>query len=241
MKKRIVRVLLAVLVILALIAGGGFCYLYWNGLSGLRNDPQPQAGQIRVACVGDSTTYGHGIRNWPRNHYPKRLQTLLGKGYHVGNFGASGYAVQSTADRPYTEQKKYQQSLSYEGDFVVFMMGANDSKPENWQNPAAFKQELEARLDSYSGSHLILCTPTAAFFMDGQTEGMTNHHIQPLVVAEIAQIVREVSAERGYPLVDIYTLTASHPEWFAKDGVHPSGEGAHAIAQAVYTGLAGLT
>lgn len=235
MKKKILRVLLTILVILVLITGGGFCYLYMNGLSGLRNDSQPEAGQIRVACVGDSTTYGHGIHNWPRNHYPKRLQALLGEGYHVGNFGASGYAVQSTADRPYTSQKKYQQSLSYKGDFVVFMMGANDSKPENWQDATAFKKELEARLDSYGGSRLILCTPTAAFFLDGQTEGMTNHHIQPMVVAEIAQVVREVSAERDCPLVDIYALTSSHPEWFAKDGVHPSGEGAQAIAQAVYT------
>ena len=54
--------------------------------------------------------------------------------------------------------------------------------------------------------------------------------IQPLIVDEIAQITRESAAERGYTLVDIHALTAQHPEWFAKDGVHPNNEGAATIA-----------
>ena len=63
--------------------------------------------------------------------------------------------------------------------------------------------------------------------------------IQPLIVDEIAQITREIAAERGYTLVDIHALTAQHPEWFAKDGVHPNNEGAAAIAQEIYSTLIG--
>ena len=48
---------------------------------------------------------------------------------------------------------------------------------------------------------------------------------------EIAEVIRTVATERGYTLVDIHALTAEHPEWFAKDGVHPSNEGAAAIAR----------
>lgn len=67
------------------------------------------------------------------------------------------------------------------------------------------------------------------------TEGVTNHDIQPLIVDEIAEITRGVAAERGYTLIDIHALTAQHPEWFEKNGVHPSNEGATAIAREVYT------
>lgn len=62
---------------------------------------------------------------------------------------------------------------------------------------------------------------------------MTEYDIQPLIVDEIAEIIRTVATERGYTLIDIHALTAKHPEWFTKDGVHPSNEGAAAIAQAV--------
>lgn len=114
------------------------------------------------------------------------------------------------------------------------MMGSNDAKPENWISTEAFREDLLTILDSYGDAEIILCTPATAFFLDGQTEGITSHDIQPLVVEQIAQVVREVATEREYTLLDIHALTAQHPEWFAVDGVHPSNEGAAAIAQAVY-------
>lgn len=47
-------------------------------------------------------------------------------------------------------------------------------------------------------------------------------------------ILRQIAQERGYPLIDINALTSQNPQWFSKDGVHPSKEGAAAIAEAVY-------
>ena len=93
--------------------------------------------------------------------------------------------------------------------------------------------------DSYGDAEIILCTLPSAFFLEGQTEGATNHDIQPLIVNEIADITREVAAERGYTLIDIHAMTAQHPEWFEKDGVHPSNEGAAAMAQEVSDVLTG--
>ena len=161
------------------------------------------------------------------------LQGLLGETYHVNSYGVSGRAVQPDSDQPYTALPHYQESLAYDADIVVFMMGTNDSKPENWHGADAFKEDLLALLDSYGDAEIILCTPAASFFVDGQTEGLARHDIQPAVVEEIAQIVRDVAAEQGYMLIDIYELTAQHPEWFAKDGIHPNNDGTVAIAQAV--------
>ena len=231
--KKVPRIILIIAVVLCLLLCGGFAYLYFNGLSGVSDITEAKEGQIKVACVGDSITYGHGITNWPKNNYPTLLQNLLGETYHVNSYGVSGRAVQPDADQPYTALPHYQESLAYDADIVVFMMGTNDSKPENWQGADAFEEDLLALLDSYGDAEIILCTPAASFFVDGQTEGLARHDIQPAVVEEIAQIVRDVAAERGYTLIDIHALTLEHPEWFAKDGIHPSNDGAAAIAHTV--------
>lgn len=233
--KKVLKVLLIILLIIILIVAGGFAYLYFNGMSGMSNTSEPKEGQIKIACAGDSTTYGHGISGWPKNNYPTVLQNLLGENYHVNNYGVSSFAVQESADRSYRTLPHYQESLAYDADYVVFMMGSNDSKPENWKGADVFKADLLSLLDTYGDSEIILCTLPSAFFLEGQTEGVTNHDIQPLIVDEIAEITRGVAAERGYTLIDIHALTAQHPEWFEKDGVHPSNEGAAAIAQKVYT------
>ena len=235
--KKVLKILLIVVLILALAAAGGFAYLYFNGISGMSNTSEAKDGQIRVACVGDSTTYGHGIKNWPRNNYPAVLQNLLGEEYHVNNYGVSSFAVQEDADRSYRSLTHYRESLAYDADYVVFMIGSNDSKPVNWKGADAFKEDLLSLLDTYGDSEIILCTLPSAFFLEGQTEGITNHNIQPLIVNEIAEITREIAAERGYTLIDIHAFTAEHPEWFSKDGVHPSNEGAAAMAQEVYSVL----
>lgn len=235
--KKVMRILLIAVLVLILASVGGFAYLYLNGMSGMGSTSNASEGQIKVACVGDSTTYGHGIPNWPKNNYPAVLQALLGENYHVNNYGVSSFAVQEDADRSYRTLPHFEESLAYDADYVVFMMGSNDSKPVNWKGSDAFHNDLLTLLDSYGDAQILLCTIPSAFFLDGQIEGVTNHNIQPLIVTEIAQITRQVASERGYPLVDIYALTAQHPEWFEKDGVHPSKEGAAAIAQAVYSAL----
>lgn len=238
-RKKVLIAVLIVVLVLALIVGGGFGYLYSNGMSGVSNTTEANEGQIKIACVGDSVTYGHGITGWPKNSYPSVLQDLLGEKYHVNNYGVSSFAVQESADRSYRTLEHYRESLAYDADYVVFMMGSNDSKPENWKSAEAYKADLLSLLDSYDDAEIILCTVPSAFFLEGQTEGVTEHDIQPLVVDEIAEVIREVAAERDYTLIDIHALTAAHPEWFAKDGVHPSNEGAAAIAQEVYAALTG--
>lgn len=237
--KKAFKIILIILLVLVLIIAAGFAYLYFNGLSGMSQTTEAEDGQIKVACVGDSITYGHGIKNWPKNNYPKQLQGLLGDSYHVNSYGVSGRAVHPDSDQPYTVLQHYQDSMAYDADVVVFMMGSNDSKPENWFGEEEYKAELLKLLDSYGDAEIILCTPATAFFLDGQTNGLANYDIQPWVVDQIAQIVRDVAAERGYTLLDIHELTADHPEWFEADGIHPDNDGAAAIAEAVCEAIKG--
>ena len=240
-KKKVRRILLILLIAFLIYSVSTFAYLYFNGMTMMHQVSDPKPGQIKVACVGDSITFGHGIKNWPQNNYPKLLSDKLGEEYHVQSFGVSGRAVQNDSDQPYTGLKFYGQSLEYNADIIVFMMGTNDSKPENWHDEEKFKEELISLLDSYlegeNPPEMILCTPAASFFVNGETSGVTSHDIQPEVMPIIADVIREVSQEQGYTLIDIYALTLENPEWFAKDGVHPNNDGAAAIADAVYSAI----
>jgi len=80
--------------------------------------------KIKVACVGDSITYGYG--------YPEELQRLLGTAYDVRNFGYSGRTAMRTGDYPYFKEEIYKESLTFSPNIVVIMFGTNDSKVQNW-------------------------------------------------------------------------------------------------------------
>jgi hypothetical protein len=43
-----------------------------------------EAQKIKVACVGNSVTFGYGLANPAEEAYPAQLQKLLGEGYEVG-------------------------------------------------------------------------------------------------------------------------------------------------------------
>ena len=57
--------------------------------------------------------------------------------------------------------------------------------------------------------------------------------IQPAVADQIVKALQSAYATENVELIDIHSLTTAHPEWFSKDGVHPSTEGAKAIAEEV--------
>ena len=112
-----------------------------NGLSGIRINPKYKDGQVKVALVGDSVTYGHSIKNWPKNNYPALLADMLGERYCVKSYGVSGSTVQPDGDQPYNITKAYTWSHDFECDILVLMLGSNDSKPENWKGAEIFKAE----------------------------------------------------------------------------------------------------
>ncbi len=74
----------------------------------------------RVACLGDSITNMTG--------YPADLQTLLGSGSTVGNFGYNGAAVNFFADRTYYFSDEYRAARAFLPTTVIIMLGTNDAR-----------------------------------------------------------------------------------------------------------------
>ena len=209
-------------------------FLYDNGFSGETPVTEPvTAGQIKVACVGDSLTYGYGVMMWQENNYPAQLQNMLGDEYHVQNFGVSNYCVKDDSDHPYTSHSTYTDSIEYDADVLVFMMGSNDAKTVNWTSAEDYKAALLELLDSYGDVQVVLCTPPTFYPYEMAEDGYSVYGHELEKIEEVAQVVREVAQERGYVLVDLYEMSLSNPQWFCLDGVHLNVEGATALAEAV--------
>ena len=241
MKNKLVKIVCLTIVVIAIMLLGGFVYMYNHGLSGKYNNTEVKEGQIKVACIGDSITYGHGISDWANNNYPAVLQSLLGEEYHVANFGSSGACVNPEGDQPYMSREVYQKSLEYDADIIIFMLGTNDAKPENWVNIEAFMDDYIGLLSTYTGGenapkiYLGLCAE-AFYTEDADKEsGIAEYDIQPAIVDEIVKSIQLYAITSGFSMevIDIHTLTEAHPEWFETDGIHPNNDGARAIAEAV--------
>lgn len=239
--QKIIKVTIATFAMFAFMILMGNNYMYNNGLSGKYVNTQAKEGQIKVACVGDSITYGHGISDWTKNSYPAVLQELLGEKYHVANFGSSGACVNPEGDQPYVNRDIYKAALSYDADIIIFMMGTNDAKPENWTDAEGFMQDYIELLGSFCNGektpqiYLALCTEAYYTEDADKSTGITSFDIQPAIIDEIVDTI-DMNASLSSVFmrtIDIHSLSEAHPEWFEADGIHPNNDGAKAIAEMV--------
>ena len=67
--------------------------------------------RVKVACVGNSITYGYTLPNPATDSYPSQLQQLLGETYEVGNFGKSGATLLNKGHRPYMQQEEFKKAI----------------------------------------------------------------------------------------------------------------------------------
>jgi acyl-CoA thioesterase I len=194
---------------------------------------------VRVACVGDSITYGFGIRGKKSDFsYPKQLGAMLGSRWNVKNFGVNSTTLLKNGDKPYMSRKEYTASLNFDPDVVVVMFGANDCKPRNWdahggEFVADYKELIASFLALPAHPRVWICRPTPCF--PGNWD-ISNAAIEAKVIPAINQVVRESKVS----LIDQHAALAGQAARFKKDHVHPDREGARLIAATVYRALTGL-
>ena len=207
----------------------------------------PKTDAIRVACIGNSITDGHGIDMAPSQGYPAQLQRMLGDGYWVRNFGVSGRTMLQKGDMPYMKELAWQDAQAFKPDIVIIKLGTNDSKPQNWQHSAEFKQDLMQMLTALRPDlaqpakkgkkakkvqtdtgkpEIYLCTPIPAF--------KSTWNINDSVITNgIIPIQQEVAREYGFHVIDLHTLFAGDGDKMLTDGIHPDAKGARRMAEIV--------
>ncbi|MEQ2457544.1 Ig-like domain-containing protein, partial [Flavonifractor hominis] len=198
----------------------------------------PAEQPIRVACVGDSITFGSQSVPNTRN-YPTALQEKLGDDYEVKNFGVSGATMRNSADKPYTQQSQYQASLAYEPDIVLIMLGTNDGKSHNWtigQTENSYVADAMALVESYRA---LESEPEVWLMTSPTAHGTNSYNIVPANVNdEIVPLQGVVAYELDCQFVDMNLATRDAAEYFP-DQIHGNNDGYELIAETVYQTLIG--
>ena len=125
------------------------------------------AEKTRVACLGDSITFGAGVENRDANCYPIQFGRMLGDKYDVRNFGVSGATLLNKGDKPYRKESAYQAARDFKPHVVIIKLGTNDTKPQNWKYPGRFHRRLQAddpgTVVVEPPPRIWLCTPVPAY------------------------------------------------------------------------------
>ena len=198
-----------------------------------------------VACVGDSITAGVGSSSSAKS-YPGQLQTMLGSGVQVGNFGHSGATMLTAGDLPYVNQSEYTAATTFVSNAganavvdVIIMLGTNDSKSYNWTASGGgtrvqgFMTDAKALVDHFANlsthPRVFVALPPAAYT---NTYAITDSVIKN----EINPALSQVATQTGSPVIDVYAPTSGHSSYFP-DGVHPNDTGCTLLAKTMYDGL----
>ena len=190
---------------------------------------------IKIACIGNSITYGVGTRNPAKDSYPAVLGQMLGDGYEVRNFGVSARTMLMKGDNPYMKEERYRQALDYNPDIVTIKLGTNDTKPQNWRYKSDFKKDMETMIRTLralpSKPEIYLCFPIPAYAVQwGINDSIIVHGVMP--------VINRLAAKYGLKVIDLHTPLTGMKECFA-DNVHPNEQAADRIAQAIYRQLTG--
>jgi acyl-CoA thioesterase I len=222
-----------VLAALSAVLTAGFGLLWFL----LANPIPPRVSKkgIRVACVGDSITYGAGVAlRRSRDSFPDQLGKMLGSEYQVLNYGVSSATLLKSGNRPYWKTDFFLQTQKINPAIVTIMLGTNDTKPQNW-NAKDYTAQMVELINLYKNlpGHpaIVLLTPPAAIRSGGKDNlyGVRND----IIKNEVLPILLRVGEHTNTPVVDIFAVTREHPEFFP-DGVHPTAAGNKAIAETVY-------
>ena len=200
-------------------------------------EPPTPTTPIKVACVGDSLTYGNGHVT---KAYPIVLQSLLGDNYEVMNFGAGGRTATEglsdsvRVDRSYNMTQMYRDSIAMKADIVIICLGTNDLYECNLTSETGKQNYIKAMKNLISdyrkagAKTVYICYPPYAL-------NAPYNQVGNLVVP----LVDRVAAECNVEVIDFYTTTLQNPNLIDSDRLHLTVNGYKTMAELVYQKLTG--
>jgi sialate O-acetylesterase len=202
--------------------------------------------KIKVACIGDSITFGARLEDKDKHSYPVQLQAFLGVNYEVENYGV-GSCTLIRKGKP-TVWNQLTKIKEANPDLVVISLGTNDTcgmgtcgQRKCWEYKDEFEGDYLDLIDTISAmpsrpeiwicarSPMVLETPGLSI---ERKEGLT---VRKPRLKELIAIVKKVAIEKNVKFIDLNTPLDHKPEFFTEeDGVHPNKDGYRYIAELIY-------
>lgn len=187
------------------------------------------SSQIRVACIGNSITYGAGIENRDSLSYPAQMQRILGDKWEVKNFGVGGATMLRKGNKPYWKQTALVDAMRFNPNLIVIKLGTNDSKSFNWKYKNEYIPDYLSFIDTLQAlpSHpkIILCLPSKAYGNNWQIS-------DSIIRVDIIPMLKQIAKQRKLRDINLYKTMSNHAELFP-DNIHPNYLGAELIAKKV--------
>ncbi len=194
--------------------------------------------KIKVACIGNSVTYGYLLPDREVNAYPFQLQRMLGNKYEVGNFGKSGATLLNKGHRPYMQQEEYKKALEFAADLVLIHLGLNDTDPRNWPN---FRDEFVRDYMELIASFRKV-NPNCKIWIC-RLSPITDRHPRFRSgtrdwYGQIQKTIENIADHANVQLIDFQESLYNRPD-LLPDALHPNVVGAGILARTIYTALTG--
>jgi sialidase-1 len=188
--------------------------------------PPAEDQPLRIACVGDSITAGHGAGALG---YPAQLAALVPGIWEVRSFARNGVTALRSTTRPAHAMPMLADAGRFGPDVVLLALGTNDAAA-----PASDRRHFTADYTNLilhfrsllSQPRLIILTPPP--LAAGRDEARRRH-----LAEEIVPSLRDLARIHRVELIDLHALPElDNPELYP-DAVHPNAEGHRFIAAEV--------
>ncbi len=192
--------------------------------------PQP----VRIACVGDSITWGYHVPHRLINAYPVVLQRLAGPAYVVRGFGHSGATAlkHPTWNFSYWKVAEFKQATAFKPDVVIVMLGTNDSNHGNLAVMRRyFSRDFTALIRHFqklsTNPKVFVCLPPSLGdgTITGPHEAVPKTGVAPRIVA--------VAKKLHLPLINLLYAMGGRWKLFNSDHIHPNIQGQKVLAMLV--------
>lgn len=191
------------------------------------------ANQIRIACFGNSITYGAGLEFPDEQAFPAQLQKILTEKYDdkcvVGKFAVSARTMMRQGDYPLWNEPEFSDGLDFAPDICIITLGTNDSKAYNWDKyPGEYKTDYLAMIDTLKSVNpnvqFLLCLPPPAY--------VDKWDIRDSVIVNgiIPEIISIAEKMKNAETVDFYSNLHDYGNHFT-DQIHPDVEGSIKMAE----------
>jgi acyl-CoA thioesterase I len=196
--------------------------------------------QVRIACLGDSITYG--AKADPKTEsFPAQLQQMLGGQCIVKNFGVGG-ATMMRRGKPNAFQQ-LPKAKEFAPQLVIVGFGINDTRSRGvdyWNHFSEFVPDAKALLEEItnwpSKPRVLLCLPITNYTdLPGMPEERKENNAERVPrMTEVRTKLKEVAARfagRSVDVIDLGEPTKNRPELYDTDGVHMKAAGYRLVAE----------
>lgn len=186
--------------------------------------------KFKIACLGDSLTYGYGIHPYDANEaWPALIEKETG--FKTVNDGIPGMAL--LAGNGYWNSDAYLKAMRQNPDAVIFWLGENDSAEGIW-NEAAFRNGymliVEELLEHVERDHLLLVTPI--FPKSVIRKSVYDYGVRTEPLRKINEIIINAASYYGIEYLEPEQIFTRHDDLFSDD-IHPDAEGNRLISKEV--------